>query len=286
MDPQTPASNPQPKSPSPAAGDVQKAQQFARQLSSDSFTERLTAQKELLQLGRASIEPLEFAAHSEDSEARLKANELLIALRGRGFMGINLDERDPDMESGAEGEETTRPSYVHVAGVATHEQVGGSREFPAKLSGIEMDDKILSVNGRPTLGVKDLMREVIEAGPARGALVLVDRKGAKMRFSMALTRNPLDSFPPLDLEKELDDANPSGVTKTDRDVLEQPAKLTRKEQIEESKKETESIVRDIKKLTGEIKVEVKKAEVEAKKPDDTEKKAAEVKKKDEDSVKK
>ena len=176
-------------------------------------------------------------------------------------MGINLDERDPDEDPNAEPTETEsdKPLFVHVVSVATPEQVGGTHDLPAKLAGIEQDDKILSVNGRRTFGVKDLMREVIESGPTRGALVVLDRKGTKMRMSMVLTRNPMDRFPPVDLEKETEDANPKLATQGN--VLEQPAKI--------EKDLKPSIVRDIKKLVQEKKSEeAEKASAEVKKKDD------------------
>jgi hypothetical protein len=194
----------------------------------------------------------------------LRASEILIALRGRGFMGINLDERDPDEENGTETDDTLRPSFVHVAGVATPEQIGGTHDFPAKLAGIEQDDKIISVNGRHTQGVKDLMREVIESGPAHGALVLLDRKGTKMRLSMVLTRNPMDRFPPVDLEKEIPETK-------EGNILEKPAKMNEEKPKAEPNKDVKAstIVRDIKKL------------VQEKKSEETEKASAEVKKKEE-----
>ena len=61
------------------------------------------------------------------------------------------------------------------------------------------------------------MREVILIGPARLAVLLVERGGKQMRLPLLLTRNPMltknngleymmqrDPPPPVDLEKELD----------------------------------------------------------------------------------
>jgi hypothetical protein len=55
------------------------------------------------------------------------------------------------------------------------------------------------------------MREVIIVGPARVAVLLIERNGKLMRLPLLLTRNPIlqkefliqtDPAPPVDLEKE------------------------------------------------------------------------------------
>ena len=59
---------------------------LAEALGDESYAIREVAKQGLYELGSASLEPLEFAAKSEDCEVRLRAAELLIALRGRGFL--------------------------------------------------------------------------------------------------------------------------------------------------------------------------------------------------------
>ena len=73
-----------------ASLEVQQARAMIQALGSDSYSTRVQARNSLLQLGRAAIEPLEYAVKSEDPEVRLRAAEILIALRGRGFMGLGL----------------------------------------------------------------------------------------------------------------------------------------------------------------------------------------------------
>ena len=98
---------------------------------------------------------------------------------------------------------------------------GVNKAFPAEAAGIQPGDKILAVNDHPILGVKDLMREVILLGPARFAVLLIDRGGKRMRLPLLLTRNPMltknngleymmqrDPTPPVDLEKELETSSP------------------------------------------------------------------------------
>jgi hypothetical protein len=212
---------------SPAA---QQAYAMIQALSSDSYSMRLHARTALFQLGRGAIEPLERAAQDEDPEVRLRAAELLIALRGRGFMGIVLQETEPPDDDDAEGavpqRTVTRPAVTAMQ-VMTRPQntpapmnawgiaYAGNKPMPAEAAGIQPGDKILEVNDRPITGVKDLMREVIAVGPARVALLLVDRGGKRLRVPMILTRNPVisknngleylqmhDPPPPVDLEKE------------------------------------------------------------------------------------
>jgi hypothetical protein len=259
-----PESTPKPAAPSPA--DIQRAEQLTKQLNSDSYIERITARKELLQLGRAAIEPLEYAARSEDSESRLRADELLITLRGRGFMGIGLTEKNAFNENENEQDEDAR-TCVLVNALPTFEtpqykEYGVTHEFPAKANGIEVGDKISAINGRQIDGIRDLMREVINVGPGRTALASVERDGKRLRIPMVLARNPTlmlangqmikDGPPPVDMEKE---AEAAGTPET---FLDQPAKMS-----SEKKKDpnaTENIVRDIKKLASEVKKDADEAE--------------------------
>ncbi|MGD0089321.1 MAG: PDZ domain-containing protein [Planctomycetota bacterium] len=205
---------------------VQQAKEMVQALGADSYATRQQARNTLLQLGRAAIEPLEYAAQAEDPEVRARAIEILIALRGRGFMGLGLQESEPGEEeggaAGGAGRTAGRPVVMANQVVAVEQDPlykasGITKPFPAETAGMQAGDKILAVNDRPVYGVKDLMREVILIGPARVAVLLVDRGGKHLRVSLTLTRNPhhyrsnvlngipervLEGPPPVDLEKE------------------------------------------------------------------------------------
>jgi membrane-associated protease RseP (regulator of RpoE activity) len=212
-----------------------QAQDAAKALGSDNFSERSNAKEQLLRLGRASIEPLEYAVKSEDPEVRLRAMEILIALRGRGFLGIGLQESADDElvdldaapeEDAKDAVRTVTPPVVSANQIVSFRQppyntYGLTRPFPAEAAGMQPGDKILSINERPIHGVKDLMREVITIGPARTAIIVIERGAQKLRLPVLLTRNPMttrgndfggyqmvrDGSPPVDLEKELDGGN-------------------------------------------------------------------------------
>lgn len=190
-------------------------------LASDSYSTRIQARQALVQAGRAAIEPLEHAVQSEEPETRLRAAEILIALRGRGFMGMGLQESEPAEEGAAGGQGTERmvPRPVVVASqvvpVDQYRMYGVTKPFPAESAGIQPGDRILAVNDKPIQGVKDLMREVIIIGPARLAVLLIERGGKRIRVPLTLTRNPVlqknngleymiqrDPPPPVDLERE------------------------------------------------------------------------------------
>ena len=181
-----------------------RARQLVQALSSDSFSERSIARRELEQLGRPAIEPLEYAAQSDDTETRITATQLLLAMRGRGFMGIGLQEEQPGGatpmldEDPAADAKPVPPPVVNVTMIPN----GRAKAFPAELAGVSVGDKVLQVNGRRLCGVKDLMREVINIGPGRVALVMIDREGKKLRLPILLTQNPNDTPAPIDLEKE------------------------------------------------------------------------------------
>ena len=208
-----------------------QAQEAATALGSDNFSDRVNAKNQLIQLGRASIEPLEYAVKSEDPEVRLRAMEILIALRGRGFLGIGLQESTDDEivdldapeEDGKETARTVTPPVVIANQIVSFRQApyntyGMTKPFPAEGAGMQPGDKILSINDRPIHGVKDLMREVITIGPARKAIIVIERGEQRLRLPVLLTRNPMqtrgndfggfqmvrDGAPPVDLEKELD----------------------------------------------------------------------------------
>lgn len=211
-----------------------QAQDAAKALASDTFADRYAAKTTLMELGRASIEPLEYAVKSEDPEVRLRAMEILIALRGRGFLGIGLTESNDDGFGAVdEPEEPVDVPSVVAPPVVTANQIvnykqppynayGVNKPFPAEAAGMQAGDKILTINDRPIHGIKDLMREVITIGPARRAIIMIERGDQRLRLPVLLTRNPMmtrgndfggfqmqrDNSPPVDLEKELDGADP------------------------------------------------------------------------------
>lgn len=212
-----------------------QAQEAAQALGSDSFSERFNAKTRLMQLGRASIEPLEYAVKSEDPEVRLRAMELLIALRGRGFLGIGLQESTDDeivnldSDFSEPGDVETETAHTVEPPVVIANQVvsfrspqytgyGITKPFPAEAAGMQPGDKILTINERPIHGVKDLMREIITIGPARMAILVIERGGQRLRLPVLLTRNPMtmrnndfggyqmvrENPPPVDLETGVD----------------------------------------------------------------------------------
>jgi hypothetical protein len=197
---------------------VQQANEAVTALGSDEYATRRSAFAKLLSLGRPAIEPLEKAQQSEDPEVRSRAMELLIALRGRGFLGVSLMETDdwnrdlvPDLDNGQ--------VCVRAMSVINHRDpqyaaMGMNKPLPAESAGMQDGDRLVSVNDRPVLGTKDLMREVISIGPARTAIITIERNGKMHRLPVMLTRNPLlqrnflhepDDIPPVDLEKELEE---------------------------------------------------------------------------------
>jgi membrane-associated protease RseP (regulator of RpoE activity) len=188
-----------------------KIRELIKSLDSDSYSDRLTARSELMEIGRPAIEPLEAATVSEEPEIRLRATELLIALRGRGFLGVHPSEGEDeyDNEPGDDSVETPLVKVIQVV------DGGDDKPFPAEKAGIIAGDRIVSVNDRPVSGVKDLIREIITIGPARTALVLIERDGKRLRLPVTLTRNNTGGnfgAPPVDLEKELESASPEKKT--------------------------------------------------------------------------
>lgn len=198
-----------------ASDQAARIQTLIQNLSSEVYGDRWTARRDLFNIGRPALEALEYAAKSEDTSTRITANELLIELRGRGFMGIGLqEEQAPEVTGDETGEtETDKPAKppvtVRVTAISSPSQMGlaSSKPFPAEVAGMATSDKILEVNGKPIGGVKDLMREVINIGPTNVALLMIERDGKKMRLPLLLTRNPLlrDTVP-VDLEKEPESA--------------------------------------------------------------------------------
>jgi len=200
------------------------AQQYIAALSADAYMDRADAKQKLIALGRPAIEPLESAARAEDSETRLRAMEILITMRGRGFLGIGLEEEDVEVPGAQDGfVATERPGSVRANQVIDFRQgyqqrYGVKRPFPAETAGMEQGDRMVEINGRPIRGIKDLMTEIILTGPGRTASIVFERGGATKRVHALLTRNPMLVFqnevgfqqsmpnekPSVDLEEEID----------------------------------------------------------------------------------
>ncbi len=193
---------------------------FVKQLGDVDYGVRAYAFQRLLSQGAEAIEPLEQALGSSDAEVRTRAAELLIQLRGRGFLGIGLSEewngdqprdfvgpQDAHAGAGAEGEDEQAkdagetpvrpPSYpvVKVSQVIDN--------YPAKKAGLLAGDLVLFVNGESIHGMYDLMRIVILAGPSKPSMVGIERDGKRFSIPIVLGRNPAD-HPPVDLLKSLD----------------------------------------------------------------------------------
>ena len=207
----------EPDTSTKASVDSAHIEALIKELNADSFGERTAARRELFNIGRPALAALEYASKSDDTELRIAANELLISLRGRGFMGVNLQEEQPPDEESEEGPPRPgaidRPT-VRVIGIANASSMGLKKPFPAELGGVATSDKLLEVNGKPVCGVKDLMREVINIGPTNIALIMIERDGRKLRLPLLLTRNPmLRDTVPVDLEKDAPVDPPQGDAK-------------------------------------------------------------------------
>jgi membrane-associated protease RseP (regulator of RpoE activity) len=202
---------------------VKQSETAIQQLSSDDYPTRRMAFAKLIAIGRPAIEPLEKAQQSEDPEVRQRAVELLIELRGRGFLGVSLSEMVDEDGDGLPDPEANGLPVVRAGEIVSHlnptyARIGLKKPLPAEAAGMERGDKLLAVNDRPVHGIKDLMREVICLGPARQAVITIERAGEMKRVPVVLTRNPflqraalqyepeIDA-PPVDLEKELEHEN-------------------------------------------------------------------------------
>lgn len=207
--------------PKPAlAADVQevRARELVRALGSEKYNERQAAQEALKCLGHPALEPLREALDADNAEVRSRAAGLLVDLRGRGFMGVQLQEQydgqpvhgeglsasdgnenDGDPQ-GSDTPKSTKPQVRSLApDVVAIEVVRGMQPpMPAETAGVQEGDKFVSVNGQPIQGLLDLLREVILAGPGSKAAIVVDRNGKKVTLAVDLTVNPEDR-PPIDL---------------------------------------------------------------------------------------
>ncbi len=170
---------------------VRVARKLIEGLNSDHYLIREKARASLPRLGRSAIEPLEAATHSEASEIRLRATELLIALRGRGLLGIGMLQ--PPLDA--------LPEFG--AGVKSVLQ-----DMPAEKAGLQSGDVIVELNGEPVDDNNMLQYRVFSAGPARVMEVVALRGEERMRFQIMLTLNlnnlnVVQQTPPVDLEREL-----------------------------------------------------------------------------------
>ncbi|MBE7464821.1 MAG: PDZ domain-containing protein [Planctomycetes bacterium] len=221
-----------------AASPEVRAKALVEQLGDPRFGPRSQAYDELLRMGRAPegravLEPLTVALNHADPEVRTRAAEILIELRGRGFIGIQLNEdwggeqvadyTEIDEENGqlappvpAEEPKPGAPRPFLPAPIVQVATVVRGQNLPGEKAGIQDGDKILAVNGRPTRGMYDLMREVIFAGPGTRIPVQIERGGKKQLVTVDLARNPEDATPPIDLRQP--ESLPVPAAKTEPDV--------------------------------------------------------------------
>ncbi len=163
------------------------AEQFIKSLASDDYAERARAREGLMGLRRAAIEPLESAAQSIDAEVRSRAIEILIALRGRGFLGVMLAE-DPGDTGETASEDEDAVVRVKASQLAPNANPNAP-PYPAEAAGVQAGDTLEAVNDKPVRGTKDFMREIIKVGPGRVAMVTVERAGKTLRLPIQLTLN-------------------------------------------------------------------------------------------------
>ena len=85
-----------PEAAAPATGSKEeercKALEQVALLAHDQFNIRQAAYRKLKEMGLSALEPLREALEVPDAEVRTRAFELLIFLRGRGFLGIQPSE--------------------------------------------------------------------------------------------------------------------------------------------------------------------------------------------------
>ncbi|MCW8133422.1 MAG: PDZ domain-containing protein, partial [Planctomycetota bacterium] len=185
-----------------------------QQLGSEQFGERERAEQELKALGRPALEPLQYASEDDDPEIRARAAGLLIEMRGRGYMGVMLQEywdgqpfngqfqaedEDEGPAPAAEPKAAAHAPKPPPELIATEVQKNLNR--PAEIAGIQDGDKFVSVSGQPVRGLIDLLRTVIMAGPGTRVMVVVEREGVKKTLYVDLMCNP-DDHPKIDLMAE------------------------------------------------------------------------------------
>ena len=217
--------------PQADAPPVRAAQRWIEQLADERYSARKQAYAELKAIGRPALEPLTEALEVADPEVRTRAAQLLVELRGRGFMGIQLQEdwegddpfqglnRAVEDEEGAGAPDANGqppaeakgkpPPFVLAVSVLRAkdmepeiQQLLKGGEMPAEKAGVADGDRVLAVNGRPIRGVADLLREVTLAGPKTKIPMLVERNGKRLTLSVTLTRNPADKNALVDLLAE------------------------------------------------------------------------------------
>lgn len=196
--------------PAEASRPESAAQALVELLGSPRYEQREKAAEALRAMKRGAIEALQDALGDEDPEISFRAANLLVDLRGRGFMGVLLEELtdgrtwheivlaeqqgndpQPPGEAAREGKFLPPPDLL-----AKQVQRGLNR--PADVGGIKDGDRFVSVAGKPINGLLDLLRAVIFAGPARKVAVVVEREGKKLTLAVDLMCNP-DDQPPVDL---------------------------------------------------------------------------------------
>ncbi len=182
------------RGPSIAPEHSRLAQKLVDALDSDSYLVRQKARESLLRLGRASIDPLEYGAKSESAEVRLRSIELLIALRGRGLLGMVMLQAPFD----------SMPDFG--AGVKSV-----SQGMPAEQGGMQTGDLIVEINGNPIRDNNELQHIVFQSGPMKVVDVVVERGNDRERvhlpvmltLNMTGMSNPMP--PPVNLENDLSD---------------------------------------------------------------------------------
>jgi len=189
-----------------------QAKAWIRQLGADEYSQRNEAAQALMQAGRAALAPLREALEDEDPEISIRAAQLLLALRGRGFIGVDLHELNsdgtpvipvqalrpkeaPDADMSDAGEHVEAPAKPVWIELVINLRRG--QNLPGEKYGMQDGDKIVGVNGRRVDGSVDLMREVGLAGPGAKLLVELVREGRPVRVVVVLARHPDDTNVPV-----------------------------------------------------------------------------------------
>lgn len=186
------------------------AQALVELLGSPRFEQREKAAEALRAMKRGAIGALQDALGDEDPEIRFRAANLLVDLRGRGFMGVLLEElidgrtwheiavAEQQGNEPQPQDEGARAGKLPPPPALMAKQVQRGLNRPAEVAGIQDGDRFVAVDGKPINGLLDLLRAVIFAGPARKVAVVVEREGKKLTLAVELICNP-DDQPPVDL---------------------------------------------------------------------------------------